>query len=1081
MLNYFKPIRQGIVLVVALLTIFFGQTAWAEYWGMIDAPDWSAAEGYTRQSWGFDTQPDWQETDLDGDGDADAYLVSAPGYPADVAADNAYGPAYFIRTDFGDSFAWDWIDEGPMEMDYIGLQGLVGGMGTGSLDFVVPAVVPSGYTQSVWIQYVAFIPTGSDGAALGVQIAADGNYGTPLGSIQSKSWEQIHDLDDQGGSGDWWRVTEFWEIDTPTGTIYVRIATADNGTANMIDSVDLITRALDTAPPTVVGTSPADTEQDVALDAMVRITFSKPMQRESVESAFSLTPELTGAFTWSEMDAQITFSPAALFVPDTEYSLTVGVNATDTSGNQLKLPYRFQFRTGAYVAPAPQIDGIPEPSTAIDTLTLSISGDSVFGYRYRLDGGQWIEATGPSAPLSLSGIADGEHTLDIEVLDSLGNWFAVDPIVWTVAAPPQMISMAPQGSVQVPDAVTIVFSEAMDQQTVEDAFDITPHVDGTFAWQGSTLIYTVMPAFQPETEYTVTVAGTAADLAGNPMGTAVSWRFTTLPASTLTCPVSADTYVLFGGMGGGAGYPQGSSTGEYRLKAGAVSIVDARALLRFDLSPLTDEGLTAADISSARVVYTMLAGTASMDVGPPAPAGTAMHGFIHVLDTTTREKSGDTTAPFFWTEAVTGGGYVHMDNKPWYAPGSPWILVSHTTGPNSNGTMDITPIVKGWLDGRWPNNGIELRDQDDRSDPESEWGDGYSWHIASREDPSRAPYLHVTFDTQRLRIGDRISAAALMSYGETRTLNAAGGGTGTYHWSVFGRDGADLSSALLSSLTGESTMLTAPGTPGLITVQLSCDGETDHLFIGVGSDTPVNAQAPLFIDDRPQAEQDSLNAVCADMLEQLGRGGSLGRILLADETETAQIGGTGLAHGALMAVAVVDSPGQLTTPALVALEWRPGQQLAMQVFADSFANAPGRVYAAAVDSGSDAPGKASGLYLFDLYDAEGHRLPAEDVHRIRLTIPYDTAITGGDPFANGNSAILQADTFGDYFSGDDQAGRTVIDAGNLTVDESRGEVTFDAAHCSVFGIRTNSEASSNVFDKGESEGLGGGCFISHLR
>jgi hypothetical protein len=301
---------------------------------------------------------------------------------------------------------------------------------------------------------------------------------------------------------------------------------------------------------------------------------------------------------------------------------------------------------------------------------------------------------------------------------------------------------------------------------------------------------------------------------------------------------------------------------------------------------------------------------------------------------------------------------------------------------------------------------------------------------------------------------------------------------------VFGRDGVDLSSALLSSLAGETTVLTAPDLPGLITVQLSGGEETDRLFIGVGNDVSANTQAPLYIDDRPQAEQDALNAICADMLEQLGRSGSLERILLADESETAQIGGTGLEHGAVVAIACIDSPGDLTPSALVALEWRTGQQLAMQVFNDSFANDHGRVYAVAVDSGNDAPGKASGLYLFDLYDAEGNRLSADEINRVRVTLPYDTAITGGDPFTGGNSTILHADTLNDFFSGDVDAAKTEIDTGDLiAVDETRGEVTFDAAHCSVFGIRTDSttNASANVFDEGESEDLGGGCFLSHLR
>jgi hypothetical protein len=1081
-------LRLGVRLAVCLSLLAVSTPALADYWGMADAPDWQASAGYTRQSWAFATEPAWQAVDLDSDGDTDAYVIEGEGYGADAALENTYGGAFFIRSGYGDSFSWDWVDEGPMDQEWTGLQGMIGGMGIGSLDFRIAGEILAGHGREIWVQYVAFIPNGSDGDALSLLLATDGDFSALQGSRVSKTWEQIHGLDDQGGSGEWWRVTELWRVDTPVAKDYIRIVTAGHGTANMIDSVDILTRAVDAAPPEVTTAVPADGDTDVALDASVCLFFSKRMVTASAEGAFSIAPEVQGGFEWSQLDSLICFIPQAPLAADTLYTITMDTTARDTEAQPMAQAHTVTFRTTAYEVPAPAVDGAPSGTVTTDEVYLTLSGSGVFGYRYRLDGGDWSDTLAMSAPLTLTDLADGFHTLEIEVLDSRDAWFAVDPITWATMTPPTVVVRSPTGSVSVPDSIRITFSEPMDAQSVETAFSLTPAAAGSFTWEGVTLTFTPDMSLAADLTYTVALAASAADLTGNPLEAAVSWDFTTLQASTLRCPVEADTYVLFGGMGGGVGYPQGSSMGEYKLKAGAVSIVDARVLMRFDLSPITDLGLTADQIVRADLVYTMLDGADGMDVGPPAAAGTPMYGFIHVLDTETREKTGETVAPFLWTEAAFSEGYVNMDNKPWYAPGAPWGVAEHVSGPDSQGQVEVTNLVLGWLEGRWANNGLELRDRDDRSDSNSDYGDGYSWHLASREDEQQGPYLMVTYDEARLRILDPSAARTATAPGETRILTAAGGDADAYQWQALGPDGSDRTAGVLSAATGTNIRFTAPAAHGLTTIILSDGSQATQVAIGVGLGAePANPRAPLYLDTDITAEEAALlETLCADLLVRLGRGGSLDWVLRADDRGLIRIGGTGLDDGAQVLIVPIDRPAALEMPLTFSLGSRGGGSLELEMDGTSLTTEAERIYAVLMDTGRRAHGNASNIYFFGLYDDAGTLLPAEAVTRLRMAIPFNSQVTTGEALSSGTYAVLQADSLADFFSGDEAAAqRTISTDAFVAVDTAEGQVSFDTSRSLFFGtVPGDTVAGRRVdggqFETGDNESLGKGCFIRSL-
>jgi hypothetical protein len=233
--------KTSMTLLAFLLAALIAEPAGAaEYWGGVNAPDWSGSVGHTTQTWTFDAEPSWTTRDLDGDGDGDVYLVDGNGYAAESQS-NPYGSAVFLQTIYGDSPAWAYIDENPMGVGWEGVAGMIGGMGSGALDFYLPTAGLAGTTE-VWLQYVAYIPNGLEGDAYSTAFASASGFTGLIGSGNS-SYEKIDDLEEAGNTGDWWRVTESWEIEAAGELgIYLRINTADSGVANIVDSVQAITR-----------------------------------------------------------------------------------------------------------------------------------------------------------------------------------------------------------------------------------------------------------------------------------------------------------------------------------------------------------------------------------------------------------------------------------------------------------------------------------------------------------------------------------------------------------------------------------------------------------------------------------------------------------------------------------------------------------------------------------------------------------------------------------------------------------------------------------------------------------------------
>ncbi len=241
----------NIVLFIAAALILAAQPAMAAFWGE-GAPDWSGRAGYTNQTWTFSTEPAWEKHWFTGN----VYYEIDPPLAADKDVDNGNlvnnsgvagagttGAGMFNHyyTNTFPAGSWGWV-ETPMMGNWEGVEGMVGGMGTGYFDFYLPIENVPG-TTSVWMQYVSYIPNGQNWNNITTtEFASDKDFANSMNATRTSSESiQIEALNDAGSSGNWWRTTEMWELEDAGDLVFFRVHLDASGTSNMMDSLQVMT------------------------------------------------------------------------------------------------------------------------------------------------------------------------------------------------------------------------------------------------------------------------------------------------------------------------------------------------------------------------------------------------------------------------------------------------------------------------------------------------------------------------------------------------------------------------------------------------------------------------------------------------------------------------------------------------------------------------------------------------------------------------------------------------------------------------------------------------------------------------
>lgn len=94
----------------------------------------------------------------------------------------------------------------------------------------------------------------------------------------------------------------------------------------------------------VIRANPYDGAKGVATSSNISVQFNSAMDKNSVENAFSIQPEILGDFVWN-FDESMVFNPGTYMTTQTTYIITIDSTATDIFGSHLSEPYNYSFQT----------------------------------------------------------------------------------------------------------------------------------------------------------------------------------------------------------------------------------------------------------------------------------------------------------------------------------------------------------------------------------------------------------------------------------------------------------------------------------------------------------------------------------------------------------------------------------------------------------------------------------------------------------------------------------------------------------------------------------------------------------------
>ncbi len=317
----------------------------------------------------------------------------------------------------------------------------------------------------------------------------------------------------------------------------------------------------------------------------VSILFTQPMDRESVEKAFSVNPPVEGIFYWGNYTTEpmyglfadaksgynlgatiTTFSKVTSMTyafakkdsyPDKEYKVSIGTTAKDTAGTYMRFPLEFRFST------------VQSYSTQNGILTDPVHGDidvSPLDYSYsgitvtfprRMNKSSVEMKTHLTPQMNTTFLWPDENVLRIYT----GGPFLSDTTI-TV-----FIDKSAQGKDGVPigqdftfsfrtaalmvtstspsngqlfasqsDPITISFNDFVKLSSAQTSISISPSVNGSFSFgnyppyeQLNQIKFTPSSSMQANTKYTVTITTGLTDMYSNKMKEPYTFSFVTRP------------------------------------------------------------------------------------------------------------------------------------------------------------------------------------------------------------------------------------------------------------------------------------------------------------------------------------------------------------------------------------------------------------------------------------------------------------------------------------------------------------------------------------------------------------------------
>jgi len=271
-------------------------------------------------------------------------------------------------------------------------------------------------------------------------------------------------------------------------------------------------------PPTIDNPAPP---QFTAADTAT-VGGSKELGSSVWSSGVEIVPP-DGLATWNH--------DFSLSVGDNAFSLT----ARDTAANEsTATTFSVTRVTGAF-----SVDTYP---TLVTASPQNVTGTKPTGYGTQVDSVQQV-APDQSQTWSVDlALGEGANSFLIEPVDPTGTAGTGETVDITLdTTPPQVSTRVPDTDatdVSISTGVQAVFSEEVDCATVDAARFTVSGVTATPSCAVDTVTLTPPADLTEGTLYTVTAGAAIEDLAGNAMGSDVSWSFTTGIIPDTTPPVA---------------------------------------------------------------------------------------------------------------------------------------------------------------------------------------------------------------------------------------------------------------------------------------------------------------------------------------------------------------------------------------------------------------------------------------------------------------------------------------------------------------------------------------------------------------
>lgn len=306
--------------------------------------------------------------------------------------------------------------------------------------------------------------------------------------------------------------------------------------------------------PTISAITPASGISDVPLRAEVRLRFSQPMNRRSVERHLRVEPAVPGRFHWDDLRREVIFEPATPLAADETYTIGIEQGVVSDWYAPLEAPFTASFHT----TPAPVVlTALPnQTNTPTDSsIALIFSRPMVapedlhklvaipqLSFEPPLPGeARWIDQKtllfSPSH--ALPGATTVRGQIDGALTDVRGTPLG-QSFEWNFATDaPTLIANSPlpgQRDVGQQTPLVMAFSQQIALDEIKRGLSISPSIDGslttTISGTGQIAVFTPTNGWQADTSYTVALDALK-PVSGDRSLAPNRWSFTTAPPLTL--------------------------------------------------------------------------------------------------------------------------------------------------------------------------------------------------------------------------------------------------------------------------------------------------------------------------------------------------------------------------------------------------------------------------------------------------------------------------------------------------------------------------------------------------------------------